>query len=114
MSLRLTPDLLAAGYDFLRETGPFKGWKLPASDDVEFHVSRDPHVHADFGMERGVPVIRVSERGAGHTVTLLAAMAHEMVHLRQHMVGARDHHGASFKRMAGAVCRAHGFDPKTF
>lgn len=114
MTLRLTPDILAAGYEFLRETKPFKGGKLPSSDDVAFHVSRDPKIHADFGVESGVPVIRVSENGAGHTVTLLAALAHEMCHLRQHLIGARDCHGASFRRMAAAVCREHGFDSKTF
>jgi len=29
MTLRLTPDMLAAGYDFLRTTAPFQRWRLP-------------------------------------------------------------------------------------
>jgi SprT-like family protein len=45
---------------------------------------------------------------------LLAAMAHEMCHLRQEMTGDRGHHTAAFRRMAARVCRAHGFDLKTF
>jgi acyl-CoA reductase-like NAD-dependent aldehyde dehydrogenase len=45
---------------------------------------------------------------------LMAAMAHEMCHLRQQQLGDRGHHSASFKRMAARVCRAHGFDLKTF
>ena len=114
MSLRLTPDILAAGYEFLRETKPFRGWRLPPSDEVAFHVVRDPKIHADFGIEKGEPVIRVSENGAGHTVTLLAALAHEMIHLRQYKMGARDTHGLTFRKMAHAVCREHGFDAKTF
>lgn len=114
MTLRLTPDILAAGYEFLRETKPFRGWRLPPSDEVAFHVVRDPKIHADFGVEKGEPVIRVSENGAGHTVTLLAALAHEMIHLRQYKMGARDTHGSTFRRMAHAVCREHGFDVKTF
>jgi len=114
VTLRLTPDLLAAGYDFLRASEPFKGWKLPESDDIGFHVVRDPKMHADFGIEKGVPTIRVSENGAGHTVTLLAALAHEIIHLRQHLTGKRDTHGASFKAMAKRVCSSHGFDPQTF
>jgi len=37
-----------------------------------------------------------------------------MCHLRQEQLGDRGHHSASFKRMATRVCRAHGFDLKTF
>jgi hypothetical protein len=114
MSLRLSPDILAAGYEFLRETKPFRGWNLPPSDDIEFHVVRNPKMHADFGVEKGAPIIRVSENGAGHTVSLLAVLAHEMIHLRQWLIGSRDTHGSTFRRMAASVCREHGFDVKTF
>jgi len=37
-----------------------------------------------------------------------------MCHLRQEAIGDRSHHGARFKGMAAQVCRAHGFDLKTF
>lgn len=114
MSLRLTPDKLVAAYEFLRATEPFRGWGLPNGDEVGFAVVRDPGMFADFGMENGVPMIRVSEARNGHTVTLLATLAHEMCHLRQEMTGDRSHHGARFRRMAAQVCRAHGFDRKTF
>ena len=114
MSLRLTPDMLAAAYDFLRTTAPFARWRLPESDEVGFVVVRDPRMFADFGMENGIPVIRVSEAKNGFTATLLSTMAHEICHLRQEMIGDRSHHGAKFKRMAAQVCRAHGFDLKTF
>ena len=115
MTLRLTPDVLAAAYDFLRHTPPFKGWRLPESDEIAFHVVRDPTIHADFGVDNdGGPLIRVSATCNGHTITLLQSMAHEIVHLRQHLIGAKDAHGASFKRMAKAVCAAHGFDIKVF
>ena len=46
--------------------------------------------------------------------TLLATLAHEMCYLRQEMIGDRGHHTAAFRRMAARVCRAHGFDIKTF
>ena len=114
MSLRLTPDMLAAAYEFLRTTEPFRRWRLPEAYDVGFAVVRDARMFADFGMENGIPVIRVSEVKNGFTVTLLASVAHEMCHLRQEAVGDRSHHGAKFKRMAAQVCRAHGFDLKTF
>jgi hypothetical protein len=114
MSLSLTPDMLAGAYEFLRTTEPFKAWRLPHADEVGFAVVRDPAMFADFGVENGVPVIRVSEARNGHSATLLATMAHEMCHLRQEMTGDRGHHTAGFKRMAARVCRVHGFDLKTF
>ncbi len=112
--LRLTPDMLAAGYDFLRTSDPFRSWRLPHSDEMGFHVVRDPGLSADFGTERGMPFIRVSEASNGHSATLLATLAHEMIHLRQHLTGDREHHGPRFRCMAARVCAVHGFYPKTF
>jgi hypothetical protein len=37
-----------------------------------------------------------------------------MCHLRPEMIGDHGHHTTAFKRMAARVCRAHGFDLKTF
>ena len=45
------------------------------ADEVGFSVVRDPNMFADFGIENGIPVIRVSEAKNGHTATLLATMA---------------------------------------
>jgi len=92
----------------------FQGLADPHADDLGFAVVRDPSMYADFGLENGVPIIRVSESKNGLTLTLLATMAHEMCHLRQEQLGDRGHHSANFKRMAARVCRAHGFDLKTF
>lgn len=114
MTLRLTPDMLAAGYDFLRSTEPFRGWRLPESDELGFKVISDPKCYADFGLEDGIPIIRVSEARNGHVATLLSTLGHEMCHLRQHLTGDREQHGPRFKRMAARVCKAHGFDLKTF
>jgi len=114
MALKLHRDMIAAAYDFLRRTEPFKAWRLPPSDDVRFRVVRDPKMLADFGMERGKPVIRISAVTVGHTDTLMATVAHEMIHFRQHLTGDREVHGARFKRMAAKVCAAHGYDPLTF
>jgi len=106
--------MLAAGYDFLRTTAPFQRWRLPESDELGFHVVRDAALSADFGVREGVPLIRVSEAHNGHTITLLASLSHEMIHLRQHLTGDREHHGPRFRRMAARVCAVHGFDPKIF
>lgn len=114
MTLTLTPDMLAAGYDFLRTTQPFRAWRLPQADEVGFHVVRDGRLSADFVIESGMPLIRVSEAHNGYVQTLLATLAHEMIHLRQHLTGDREHHGPRFCRMRARVCAVHGFDPKTF
>lgn len=113
MSLSLTPDLLAAGYDFLRASRPFRSWNLPQSDDVGFAVLRSRHF-ADCSIEKGVPLIRVSEARNGHSLTLLSTRAHEMCHLRQFQLGDSGNHNALFRRLARSVCRAHGFDLRSF
>src|SRR5690349_19060220 len=98
MTLRLTPDMLAAGYDFLRTTDPFRRWKLPEADELGFHVVRKAGLSADFGVEAGIPFIRLSEASNGHIDTVLASLAHEMIHLRQHLTGDRELHGPRFRR----------------
>ena len=88
--------------------------ETPGDGVIIFQGMQEPKMFADFGMENGIPVIRVSEAKNGFTTTLLASVAHEMCHLRQEAIGDRSHHGARFKRMAAQVCRAHGFDLKMF
>lgn len=116
MTLRLTPESLAAAYDYLRTTDPFIGWKLPKSGRVKFVVIKDPRRFADFGVENGVPTIRVSTARNGHTITLLSTVAHEAIHLHQYLTGleTKGEHNADFKRRAARVCARHGFDSKTF
>jgi hypothetical protein len=69
---------------------------------------------ADYSFENGTHLIRVSAERQGHTASLLATIAHEMIHLRQQLIGDRGHHSARFHKMAAQVGRAHGFDIKTF
>ena len=47
----------------------FMGMQDPESDEVGFHVVRDPALSADFGVREGMPCIRVSEASSGHTVS---------------------------------------------
>lgn len=115
MTLRLHPDLIAAGYDFLRQSSPFRAWKLPEADEIGFGIVEDASIFADFCLMNGEPLIRVSGMN-GHTVTLLATIAHEMIHLHQHLnkLDKGDDHNADFWRRAKKVCSIHGFDPQTF
>lgn len=118
MTLQITPEILAGAYEFLRTCEPFKGWRLPESDDVEFHVSRhrDRRGHWCIG-ESGAHRIAVSSLNVGYTETLIRTVAHEMIHLHQRdnmTETAGADHNAEFHRLARVACRAHGWDPRSF
>src|SRR5262249_54597678 len=104
MTLDLTPDMLAGAYDYLRLTNPFLGWKLPKSGRVKFIVMKTPHYHADIiyddAKPEKFPIIRVSRGKVGHTLTLMATMAHEMIHLYQSRIGDSGNHNEFFQRAA--------------
>ena len=113
MSITVTPDMLVAAYELLRTAQPFKGWNLPASGTIEFAVLRDPTTYGDCDGE----TLRVSSSRHGHLQTLLATVAHEMIHLhqmRRRLETPNTQHNADFRRRAARVCRVHGFDPKVF
>lgn len=131
-TLRLTPEVLEAAYEFLRITSPFKGWSLPHADDLEFRVTRhaDRWGHFDDGESearalgkskpkaspRPYTCIAVSEIHVTNSLILLETMAHEMCHLHQHLIGSKawPHHGPQFRALARRVCQVHGFKLETF
>lgn len=115
MTLPLTRDVLAAAYDFLAATEPFCRWNLPDSDDVVFRVVRDPAIRGKYQWH-GRHVISISGRSIGHTISLMETMAHEIVHLHEEAAGMSGpaEHGAAYGKLAAAVCKVHGFDPKLF
>jgi hypothetical protein len=116
MNLRLTPAMLEATYELLRLTKPFKQWKLPHADDVEFHVTRHADRRGDCVDAGHAHVIRISETQHDTLVDLIETMAHEMVHLRLDIIRPKDKatHGVWFKRLAKQVCRHQGFEEATF
>lgn len=114
MTLRLTPDMLARMYDYLDATEPFNEWGMPDSEDVAFRILKTKERTADYRFNAGKHEIRLSENGVGHTASIAETVAHEMIHLRQKMLGLKQLHGRAFKKMSVAVCASHGFDPKTF
>lgn len=116
MTLPLTPDILRAAYDFLSSTPPFARWNLPDGDDVRFIVSRDRALSGWHECDRKKHSIAISTVYVGHSTTLLAVMAHEMVHLHQVHSGmaAGGDHNRAFHKLGARVCRYHGFDPRMF
>jgi hypothetical protein len=114
VTLPLTPDTLCAAYEYLRATPPFRRWKLPQGDQIEFRVT---HEKSYVGQAIGgaeFPIIWISGHHVGRTQTLLETMAHEMIHVYLDRKGVRAHHGAAFKSCADRICRYHGFDPRGF
>ena len=115
MSLPLAPHMLAAAYEYLRSTPPFRGWKLPHADEVKFVVNRHP---VNMGTCQGgsTCTIEISSVTVGHTDTMLRTMAHEMIHLRQFLHGEENssQHNADFRHKSVQVCRYHGWDVRVF
>ena len=120
MTLQLTPEMLAAAYDFLRTTPPFTGWRLPESDDVVFRLSLRPKEFGRYQWDGEHHTITMSIKAIAHTDTLMRYMAHEMVHLSlekdglESKTGGEEVHNAEFRKRAARVCKYHGFDPKAF
>lgn len=116
MSLHPTPDMLEDVYETMRKTAPFKRWKLPHADDLEFHVSNRIDCFGQFvteGAKRTIEISCVTVRSWGK---LFATMGHEMCHLRENQLGVRSKyaHGRVFQKLADQVCRLQGFDRGEF
>lgn len=118
MTLRLTPDMLVAAYDFLRVTDPFCRWRLPESDDLAFRVASARNCAGWFKtMPGAMDEIAISRRCVSSPASLLPVMAHEMIHLYQHRkktVSRRAEHNAEFHRLARLVCKRLTFDYAAF
>ena len=111
----LTPDLVRAAYDYLCETPPFTTWNMPDSADIAFRIIKTRKHEAHF-LAGKRPIIAVSEGLIGHTLRIMEATAHEMLHLHQWRTGQHrgGEHNAAFKIDAQRICVIHGFDPKAF
>lgn len=106
--------MLVAAYNLLKVTPPFRRWKLPLADEVEFHVRKFEHC-ADCVWGGENYIIRVSEKRHGRLALLVETLAHEMCHIKQHFDAPRERdHGRRWRQLADQVCRQHGFDRKTF
>jgi hypothetical protein len=120
MSLPITPESLAAAYDYLKTTPPFNKWNLPESEDVLFKLSRRPREYGRYQWNGTRHTITASVHGMAHTTTLMRFLSHEMVHLYLEIMGweSRAHseevHNAAFRKFAARICKYHGFDPKAF
>lgn len=117
MTLRITPESLAAAYECLRAFHPFKRWALPPATTLKFRVVRSRENHGAFWMDGATPVVEVSERKHGHLGSLMETVGHEMIHLRQRLKKTETpnaQHNAEFNRLAIQVCKTFGWDAGQF
>ena len=116
----VTHTMLEAAYTFLLTCPPFRGWKLPLPDQVEFAVTRHRDREGDHSVYKHTNehILRVSSYHVKTTDVLLLAVAHEMLHAYQDGVARtgsrRVDHNSEFKRLAARVCSAHGWDVNKF
>jgi hypothetical protein len=115
--MQITPEGLAAVYDCLRAFPPFKGWRLPPSDAVEFRVLKTKQYHGAFWSDGETPVLEVSETKHRHFSSLAETVGHEMIHLHQRLDRTETpnaEHNAAFHRASKLVCRRFGWDEGQF
>lgn len=116
MTLPLNVEMLAHAYDYLCCTPPFSKWNLPPSEEVKFGVIKSKDRQAHYYVTDGIHHIDLSSRYIGQHATIIATMAHELVHLHMHQacMTTRNEHNAAFHKLADRVCKIHGFDRLDF
>ena len=114
--LHVTPAMMEAAYEFLSCFPPFKGWRLPHADEIEFRVSAEAHLCGLYEQISDKHRISVSATTTVQTDSLIKVMAHEMIHLYQslHYTDQGPEHNEQFHKLAKGICRRHGFDPGLF
>jgi len=110
----VTPATLKATYEWLLAFPPFSRWKLPPARKITFYVTDFVSEWAQFDCDK--MTLRVSTAGVGSYDMLIKVMAHEMIHVREHVSGkwAHKHDSAFFKQARAMVCKHFGFDSLTF
>lgn len=114
---KVTDERVREAYLFLRGIPPFSRWNLPPASECIFGLLLGESHHAEY-IRDGKHFILVN---ADTHITLtdhLMSVAHEMVHLRQELLGRlpihADGHNTEFRRMAKQICAATGWDLQKF
>lgn len=117
VAIEITPEMVEACYEWLRLTPPFRAWKLPSGDGVEFRVTghRDRSAHFRASLHPDVaPEIATSVNGLHDYSQFVQAVAHELVHFYLDRRGMDDNHGPNFLKAARRVCKHFGWEEKDF
>jgi hypothetical protein len=115
--IRLTPETLAAAYDYLATMPPFDEWNLPDSGDIKFKVAKHKTTFGWTTIRGETYDISISGHCCRRHQTLISIMAHEMIHVHQASACfmKRNVHDAAFWLLADEVCQHHpDFDRAVF
>ena len=110
--LRITPKLVAATWDYLREVLPLRA---PPADGVRIVCNRNRKILAEWSHYDGARFqITVNVTDTGALAELVRLVAHEMVHAHQTLSGGetRGIHNAEFYRLWRKCARRCGWDEK--
>ncbi len=115
--MKITPAVLKAAYVFLKHFEPFQD--LPGSSEIQFKVIRCDDDRGYFHQGGGSKdyLIAVSARCTSHMDSLVKVMAHEMMHLKQHIDGTETKgviHNKEFTLLGQTLCTEMGWDPGMF
>ena len=116
MPIPLNAEMLAHIYDYLACQPPFSKWNLPPSEDIKFSISRKRDRFAHYQCIGSDHHIVVSSHFVGRHETLVATVAHEMIHLHCELAGitTSNPHDATFHKYADRICKLHEFDRLIF
>ena len=113
--MKLTPEILAEHYDWLRSVKPFCDWKMPARHRMMFRITKNKNRRGYFRPLEKHWVIAISEENNKSVGEVQLTMAHEMIHAHIEMRQPRaPHHGELFQECAKIVCDWFGFDREKF
>ena len=112
--MRITSTLLRDTYISLCKCHPFNKWDMPPAELCQFIVNNDDdamgtYIHND---EKEFPHrITVSRKRVSFYTTLVATLAHEMIHASRWR-GNWDKHDNMFRKRAAQISKEFGsFDP---
>ena len=110
----VTETTVKATYEYLCHFPPFSRWSLPPSSKITFYVTDFTSEEAEYDPDK--KTLRVSSAKFSKYHKLLEVMAHEMIHVREHVCGkwTKKHDSAFFKECRRQICRHFDFDPLTF
>lgn len=114
MTIPVTADTVRAVYTCLLSFPPFCRWNLPSPDKMTFEVVPYTSEWGSYHPEK--MKMRISKAKVSTFQSLVLAVAHEAVHVREDVAGrwAKKHDNAYFKKLASQVCKAFEFDINNF
>jgi len=113
--MHITPEMVEAAYELARTMPPFRGWKLPHPDHLEFGILTTKERFGHFRWHNeGQHELSFSASCIGSSDVLMRTMMHELCHFEAHRRGYRGEHGGTWRELANQVCRIHHLDPKAF